>query len=110
MRIFLFSLLTLSFLITTIFAQNQYEPIPYVKIKHPEWARKAVMYQINTRAFTKEGTFRAAEKHLPRLKELGVDILWIMPINPIGEKIAKARLAVHIRLKIITALIPNSAQ
>lgn len=92
MRIFLFSLLTLSFLITTIFAQNQYEPIPYVKIKHPEWARKAVMYQINTRAFTKEGTFRAAEKHLPRLKELGVDILWIMPINPIGEKNRKGTL------------------
>ncbi len=92
MRIFLFSLLTLSFLITTIFAQNQYEPIPYVKIKHPEWAQKAVMYQINTRAFTKEGTFRAAEKHLPRLKELGVDILWIMPINPIGEKNRKGTL------------------
>ncbi|MBX7171519.1 MAG: alpha amylase C-terminal domain-containing protein [Pyrinomonadaceae bacterium] len=77
---------------TTIFAQNQYEPIPYVKIKHPEWTRKAVMYQINTRAFTKEGTFRAAEKHLPRLKELGVDILWIMPINPIGEKNRKGTL------------------
>ena len=53
---------------------NPYEPIPYVKVKHPEWAQKAVIYQINTRQFTKEGTFRAAENHLPRLKSLGVDI------------------------------------
>lgn len=77
---------------TAIFAQNQYEPIPYVKIKHPEWARKGIVYQINTRAFTKEGTFRAAEKHLPRIKELGADILWIMPINKIGEKNRKGTL------------------
>ena len=74
------------------FSQNQYQPVPYVKIKHPEWARKAVVYQINTRAFTKEGTFRAAEKHLPRLKNLGVDILWIMPIHEIGVKNRKGTL------------------
>jgi glycosidase len=71
---------------------NPYQPIPYVKITHPEWARKAVMYQINTRAFTKEGTFKAAEKHLPRLKNLGVDILWIMPIHEIGVKNRKGTL------------------
>jgi len=83
-----------SLFVTCVFSQTNdpYQPIPYVKMKHPEWARKAVMYQINTRAFTKEGTFRAAEKHLPRLKNLGVDILWIMPINPIGEKNRKGTL------------------
>lgn len=82
----------LTILLSVSNAQNQYQPIPYVKIKHPEWARKAVMYQINTRAFTKEGTFKAAEKHLPRLKELGVDILWIMPIHEIGVKNRKGTL------------------
>ncbi|MGB7207795.1 MAG: alpha-amylase family glycosyl hydrolase [Pyrinomonadaceae bacterium] len=66
--------------------QNPYQPVPYVKIKHPEWAKKAVMYQINTRHFTKEGTFKAAEKHLPRIKELGADIIWLMPIHEIGVK------------------------
>src|ERR1044072_1407625 len=65
---------------------NPYQPTPYVKLKHPEWAKNAVIYQINTRQFTPEGTFRAAEAHLPRLKELGVDILWLMPIHKIGEK------------------------
>ena len=71
---------------------DAYQPIPYIKIKHPEWCKTATIYQINTRQFTPEGTFRAAEAHLPRLKDLGVDILWLMPINPIGEKNRKGRL------------------
>jgi 1,4-alpha-glucan branching enzyme len=70
----------------------RYQPQPFVKIAHPEWSKKAVLYQINTRQFTPEGTFRAAEKQLPRLKELGVDILWLMPIHPIGEKNRKGSL------------------
>jgi glycosidase len=62
-----------------------YQPAPQVRITHPEWSKNAAIYQINTRQFTPEGTFRAAEAHLPRLKELGVTIVWLMPINPIGE-------------------------
>jgi glycosidase len=73
-------------------AANLYQPMPYVKLKHPEWAKNAVIYQINTRQFTPEGTFRAAEAHLPRLKELGVDILWLMPVHKIGEKNRKGTL------------------
>ncbi len=69
-----------------------YEPEPYVKIEHPDWSRNAVIYQINTRQFTPEGTFAAAEKHLPRLKELGVDILWLMPVQEIGLKNRKGKL------------------
>ncbi len=63
-----------------------------MQIEHPEWSRDAVIYQINTRQFTPEGTFEAAEKHLPRLKELGVDILWLMPVHEIGVKNRKGRL------------------
>jgi glycosidase len=62
-----------------------YQPSPYVKLAHPEWSRNAVLYQLNTRQFTAEGTFAAAERELPRLKDLGVDIIWLMPIHPIGE-------------------------
>ncbi|WP_457420727.1 alpha-amylase family glycosyl hydrolase [Roseateles sp. P5_E7] len=62
-----------------------YEPKPYVHVQHPSWARNATLYQINTRQFTPEGTLRAAEAQLPRLKNLGVDILWLMPIHPIGQ-------------------------
>lgn len=64
---------------------TDYTPKPYVQVQHPEWTRDAVIYQINTRQFTPEGTFAAAQEQLPRLKDLGVDILWLMPIHPIGE-------------------------
>jgi glycosidase len=60
-------------------------PEPYVKIAHPEWTRTAATYEMNLRQMTEEGTFAAAEAHLPRLKALGADILWLMPIHPIGE-------------------------
>jgi glycosidase len=62
-----------------------YRPTSYVQFQHADWTKNASIYQINTRQFTAEGTFRAAEKELPRLKELGVDILWLMPIHPIGQ-------------------------
>ncbi|MDX1591007.1 MAG: alpha-amylase family glycosyl hydrolase [Balneolaceae bacterium] len=65
--------------------QSSYKPTPFVKISTPEWAKNAAIYQINTRQFTMEGTFRAAEAHLPRLKKLGVDILWLMPVHEIGK-------------------------
>lgn len=71
---------------------NPYQPAPYVKLTHPEWTKNATIYQINTRQFTQEGTFRAAKEHLPRLKDLGADILWLMPIHEIGIKNRKGRL------------------
>ncbi len=45
----------------------------------------SVIYEVNIRQYTKQGTFRAFEKHLPRLHKMGVDILWLMPIYPIGK-------------------------
>ncbi len=71
---------------------DPYQPQPYITLQHPDWSKNAVLYQINTRQFTAEGTFRAAERELPRLKTLGVDILWLMPIHPIGEKNRKGTL------------------
>lgn len=64
---------------------NRYKPQPYVQVKHPAWAKDAVMYQINLRQFTPAGTLVAAQAELPRLRELNVDVLWLMPIHPIGE-------------------------
>ncbi len=71
---------------------SEWQPKPYVTVEAPEWTRDAVLYQINTRQFTPEGTFAAATKELPRLKALGVDILWLMPIHPIGTKNRKGSL------------------
>ena len=71
---------------------DPYQPLPDVRIGHPEWSRNATTYQINTPQFTQEGTFRAAEQHLPRLKELGAAILWLMPVQEIGQKNRKGTL------------------
>jgi glycosidase len=79
-------------LATVVETEDPYQPMPYVQIQHPEWSRSATLYQLNTRQFTPEGTFRAAEAQLPRLKELGADIVWLMPIHPIGEKNRKGSL------------------
>jgi glycosidase len=65
--------------------ENPYDPQPYVKLEHPAWSKNATLYELNTRQFTQEGTFRAAERHLPRLKALGVGIVWLMPIHEIGK-------------------------
>ena len=68
-------------------------------VKHPEWSRNAVIYEVNMRQYSDEGTFKAFEAQLPRLKELGVDILWFMPIHPISATDRKGSLgsyyAVH---------------
>jgi glycosidase len=71
---------------------SQYQPQDYVKLTHPEWSKNAAIYQLNTRQFTQEGTFKAAQSELPRLKDLGVDIIWLMPIHAIGEKNRKGTL------------------
>ncbi len=52
--------------------------------RHTCWAYDATIYELNTRQATPEGTFAAAEALLPELKESGVDIIWIMPIQKIG--------------------------
>lgn len=59
---------------------------------YPSWSKNANMYEVNIRQYTPEGTFAAFEKHLPRLKEMGVDILWLMPIYPISETKKKGSL------------------
>lgn len=53
--------------------------------QHTDWVYDATIYEVNVRQYTTEGTFSAFQQHLPRLKELGVDILWFMPIQTIGE-------------------------
>jgi len=55
------------------------------QLKTPEWVQNATIYEVNVRQFSPEGTFAGVQAQLPRLKEMGVDILWLMPIHPIGE-------------------------
>lgn len=50
-----------------------------------DWARNAVIYEVFLRSFSKEGTIKAFERRVPELKELGVTVLSLMPIHPVGE-------------------------
>lgn len=70
----------------------RYQPQPYVQLQHPEWTKNATLYQINLRQFSPEGTLRAAEAQLERIKALNVDIVWLMPIHEIGVKNRKGTL------------------
>ncbi|MDZ7658829.1 alpha-amylase family glycosyl hydrolase [Fodinibius sp.] len=76
-------------------------------IEHPEWSKNANMYEVNIRQYTEEGTFKAFEEHIPRLKEMGVDILWLMPIHPIGEEKRKGELGSYYSIKDYKAVNPN---
>jgi 1,4-alpha-glucan branching enzyme len=67
--------------VTTSTDLSRYQPQPYVQLQHPEWSKSSVLYQVNLRQFTPEGTLAAAEKQLPRIKALGADIVWLMPIH-----------------------------
>ena len=59
---------------------------------HPDWTYGSVMYEVNIRQFSPEGTFAGVEAQLPRLKDLGVDILWLMPMYEIGTEGRKGTL------------------
>ena len=56
----------------------------------PEMEENSVIYEVNIRQYSPEGTFNAFTKDIPQLKELGVKILWVMPIFPISETKRKA--------------------
>jgi glycosidase len=50
----------------------------------PEWAQNAVLYECNVRQFSPAGNFAGVREQLPRLRDLGIDVLWLMPVHPIG--------------------------
>lgn len=66
---------------------------------HVEWSKNANIYEVNIRQYTPEGTFKAFMPHMERLHKMGVDILWFMPINPIGEKNRKGSLGSYYAVK-----------
>lgn len=57
--------------------------------KAPDWLRRAVVYEIYPRDFSPAGDFNGITARLSELKDLGADILWLMPVHPIGEKLKK---------------------
>lgn len=70
-----------------------------LKHRYPDWAKNAVIYEVNVRQHTESGKFTSLMQDLPRLKQLGIDILWLMPIFPIGESNRKGRLGSYYSVK-----------
>jgi glycosidase len=74
---------------------------------HVAWSRNANIYEVNIRQYTQEGTFNAFAKQLPRLRKMGVDILWLMPVQPIGVKNRKGTLGSYYAVRDYTAVNPE---
>jgi glycosidase len=72
-----------------------------------DWAKSSNIYEVNIRQYSAEGRFSAFRKHLPRLKEMGVEILWLMPITPISEKIRQGKLGSYYACSSYTAINPE---
>ena len=79
----------------------------YVKIQSPSWSKDATIYQINTRQFSEQGDFDGVTAQLPRIKALGSDIIWLMPIHEIGEKNRKGSLGSPYAVKDFYSINPE---
>ncbi|WP_418983027.1 alpha-amylase family glycosyl hydrolase [Alistipes sp.] len=74
---------------------------------HPEWSYQAVIYEMNVRQLTAEGTLRAAAARLAFLREMGIDAVWLMPIYPIGEVNRKGTLGSYYSVRDYCAVNPE---
>lgn len=99
----LFILLTLFFSNNFLFSQTDKAIID----GHPAWIMQGNIYEVNVRQYTPEGTFTAFERSLPRLKEMGVETLWFMPINPISKVDRKGALGSYYAVSDYTAVNPE---
>lgn len=73
----------------------------------PEKLAGSTIYEVNIRQHSPEGTFNAFSEDLPRLKEMGIDLLWLMPINPIGEEKRKGELGSYYAVSDYKAVNPE---
>src|ERR1051326_3385344 len=76
-------------------------------IKQPDWILQGNIYEVNVRQYTPKGTFAAFAKHLDRLKKMGVQTVWFMPINPISKKDRKGTLGSYYAVADYKAINPE---
>ena len=88
-------------------AQKQPSVMNNVNENTVPWSLNANIYEVNIRQYTPEGTFNAFTKHLPRLKAMGVDILWLMPVYPIGRLNRKGSMGSYYSISDYQAVNPE---
>ena len=69
--------------------------------------RNQIMYSVFVRNHTPEGTFEGVRRDLPRIRGLGVDVIWLLPIHPIGEKARKGVLGSPYAIRDYRAVNPE---
>jgi glycosidase len=97
---------TLAVLLGTAFTGSAMTAPP-LGFEHVSWSQQTSIYEVNVRQFTPEGTLKAFEAHLPRLQQMGVGLLWCMPIQPIGVKNRKGTLGSYYAIRDYTAVNPE---
>ena len=73
----------------------------------PDWIKQGNIYEVNVRQYTKEGTFEGFSKHIDRLKGMGVQTLWFMPLNPISKEARKGSLGSYYAVADFKAVNPE---
>lgn len=73
----------------------------------PDWMRNQVVYELNVRQFSEEGTFKGAEAHLERLHKLGINTIWFMPVQPYGKVNSKSELGSYYSIADYTGINPE---
>jgi glycosidase len=79
--------------------KTEFEPV--------DWALDTNIYEVNLRQYTSEGTINAFRQHIPRLKDMGVEVLWFMPLTPISHKNRKGSLGSYYACSSYTKLNPE---
>ena len=105
----LFALVILSQVIFSCKEKDE-QPVVISDVKpvvHPQWIMQGNIYEVNVRQYTVEGTFNAFAKHLDRLKDMSVQTLWFMPINPISKVDRKGSLGSYYAVSDYTAINPE---
>src|SRR5450432_1800660 len=107
-KVFVFSMLQI-FLINCVFSQNRTLVVSKSDMVdgHPAWIMQGNIYEVNVRQYTKEGTLNAFAKSLDRLKQMGVQTLWFMPLSPISKVDRKGTLGSYYAVSDYTALNPE---
>src|SRR5215211_1471422 len=72
-----------------------------------DWILHTNVYEVNLRQYTPEGTFAAFATHLPRLKDMGVETLWFMPVTPISQKNKKGSMGSYYACSDYTTINPE---
>lgn len=84
------------------------EPLNFDDKKAPQkWKDNATIYELNVRQFSEKGDFSSILPHLERIRKMGIKIIWLMPIHPIGEKNRKGSLGSYYSVKNYKAINPE---